>query len=126
MDATPLSSMPRNTWRERAARMPSTAIWMLPPVPFLKPIGMLRPLATSRCVWLSVVRAPIAPHATRSPRYWGVNGSSHSVAVGRPRAHTWSRNSRAFASPALTSGLSFRCGSLMRPFQPRVVRGFSK
>ena len=39
--------------------MASRAILMLPSVPFLKPMGALMPLASSRCTWLSVVRAPI-------------------------------------------------------------------
>ena len=37
---------------------------------FLKPTGMDTPLAISRCVWLSVVRAPIAAQLTRSHVYW--------------------------------------------------------
>ena len=44
-----------------AARMASTAIFRLPSVPFLKPTGQDRPEASSRCTWLSVVRAPMAP-----------------------------------------------------------------
>src|SRR5207247_2117356 len=42
----------------RAARIASTAILTLPSVPFLKPTGADRPDASSRCTWLSVVRAP--------------------------------------------------------------------
>ena len=38
----------------------STAILTLPSVPFLKPIGQDNPDASSRWIWLSVVRAPIA------------------------------------------------------------------
>src|SRR2546422_5278469 len=49
----------------RAARIASTAILTLPSVPFLKPTGADRPDASSRCTWLSVVRAPIAPQDTR-------------------------------------------------------------
>src|SRR2546425_11027607 len=55
----------------RAARIASTAILTLPSVPFLKPTGADRPDASSRCTWLSVVRAPIAPQDTRSPMYCG-------------------------------------------------------
>ena len=47
------------------------AIFTLPSVPFLNPTGHDRPDAISRCTWLSVVRAPIAPHATRSEMYCG-------------------------------------------------------
>lgn len=43
-----------------------TAIWQSPDVPFLKPIGIPSPDAISRWLWLSVVRAPMAPHAIRS------------------------------------------------------------
>ena len=59
--------------------MASTEIWVLPSVPFLKPTGMLSPLAIWRWVWLSVVRAPMAAHVTRSARYWGTMGSRNSV-----------------------------------------------
>ena len=55
----------------RAAWIASIAILMLPSVPFLKPIGADRPEASSRCTWLSVVRAPIAPQLIRSPMYCG-------------------------------------------------------
>ena len=44
-----------------AARIASTAMRTLPSVPFLKPTGQERPDASSRCTWLSVVRAPMAP-----------------------------------------------------------------
>jgi hypothetical protein len=54
-----------------AAWMASVAIFMLPSVPFLKPMGADRPEASSRCTWLSVVRAPMAPQAIRSPMYCG-------------------------------------------------------
>ena len=61
--------MPRKPWEERAEITPSTASCTLPPVPFLKPTGMLSPLAIWRCVWLSAVLAPIAAHDTRSAKY---------------------------------------------------------
>ena len=110
--------MPRKTCSDLAATIPSTAISMLPPVPFLKPIGMLSPLAISRCGWLSVVLAPIAPHEITSPRYCGVNGSRNSVAVGSPCPHTSSRNWRARAMPSCTSYVPFRFGSLISPLPP--------
>ena len=113
MAATPLSSMPRKTCSSLAASTPSAAIWTVPPVPFLKPMGMLSPLAISLCTWLSVVRAPMAPQEIRSPTYCGVNGSRNSVAAGRPSSQTRSRNCRAFAMPSLTSYVPFRLGSLM-------------
>src|SRR6266545_978811 len=55
----------------RAASSASIAIFTLPSVPFLKPTAAESPEASSRCTWLSVVRAPIAPHETRSPMYCG-------------------------------------------------------
>ena len=56
----------------------------LPSVPFLNPIGIDRPEAISRWVWLSVVRAPMAVQLIRSAMYCGTTGSSSSVAAGRP------------------------------------------
>jgi hypothetical protein len=50
----------------------------------LKPTGIESPLAISRCVWLSVVRAPIAVQETRSAMYCGVIGSSSSVPAASP------------------------------------------
>ena len=65
--------------------MASVAILILPSVPFLKPIGADRPEASSRCTWLSVVRAPMAPQEIKSPRYWGEITSKNSLPAGRPR-----------------------------------------
>ena len=48
------------------------------------------------------------------------------AADGRPVSSTPSSTRRARRSPALTSPEPSRCGSLIRPFQPVVVRGFSK
>ena len=62
----------------------STAIFRLPSVPFLKPIGADRPEASSRCTWLSVVRAPMAPHEIRSPMYCGEITSRNSLPAGKP------------------------------------------
>ena len=65
-----------------AASTASTAIFTLPLVPFLKPTGQDRPEAISRWIWLSVVRAPIAPQATRSAMYCG-RGHVEELAAGR-------------------------------------------
>ena len=73
-----------------------------------------------------MVRAPMAPQLIRSAIYWGVMGSSSSVAVGRPISLILRRSWRAFLSPRSISKVPFRLGSLIRPFQPTVVRGFSK
>ena len=94
--------------------------------PFLKPIGIDSPDASWRWVWLSVVRAPIAPQATVSAMYCGVIGSRYSQPIGRPISRTSSSNRRAVRNPALTSPESSRWGSFIRPFHPVVVRGFSK
>jgi hypothetical protein len=92
----------------------------------LNPIGIDSPLAICRCVGLSVVRAPMLASATRSAMYCGVIGSSISVATGRPNSLICSSTRRASRSPPSMSKLSSRCGSLISPFQPTVVRGFSK
>src|SRR6478752_1880510 len=80
--ARPTSSIPRNAWAAAAALHASSATWRSPSVPFLKPIGIDSPEASWRWIWLSVVRAPIAPQATRSATYWGLMGSRNSVAAG--------------------------------------------
>ena len=66
----------------------SAAMRTLPSVPFLKPTGHDSPDASSRWIWLSVVRAPIAAHAIRSAMYCGVVMSRNSVPAGRPRLFT--------------------------------------
>ena len=122
----PASSIPAKACGAAAARTASTATWMLPSVRFLKPIGIERPEPSWRWVWLSAVRAPIAPQATASEMYCGVIGSRNSQPTGRPRSTTSSSSLRAMRRPALTSPEPSRWGSLIRPFQPVVVRGFSK
>ena len=109
-----------------AARIASTATCVFPSVAFLKPTGIDRPEASSRCTWLSVVRAPIAPHETRSAMNWGLIGSRNSQPTGSPRSARSSSRRRPMRSPSLMAKLSSRCGSLISPFQPTVVRGFSK
>ena len=106
--------------------MAFTAPSSQPSVPFLKPTGIESPLAISRWVWLSLVRAPIAAQEMQSARYCGVTGSSSSVAQGTPSPRIASRSSRARRIPSATWQLPSRCGSLRKPFQPTVVRGFSK
>ena len=98
----------------------------LPAVPFLKPTGIDSPDARLRWIWLSAVRAPIAAQVTASEMYCGVIGSRNSLPVGSPSASTSSSSPRAMWSPALTSPEPSRCGSLIMPFHPVVVRGFSK
>ena len=122
----PLWSTPAKECVAAAARTASTATWTLPSVRFLKPTGIDRPEPSWRWIWLSVVRAPIAAHETVSEMYCGVIGSRNSQPTGRPRRRTSSSSSRAARTPASTSPEPSRCGSLMRPFQPVVVRGFSK
>ena len=122
----PLKSTPANECLAAAARTASTATWTLPSVRFLKPTGIDRPDPSWRWTWLSVVRAPIAPQATVSEMYCGVIGSRNSQPIGRSSASTSSSSSRAVRRPVSTSPEPSRCGSLIMPFQPVVVRGFSK
>jgi len=58
--------------------------------------------------------------------YCGMIGSSISVAAGMPSSATFNNRRRALRMPAGMSLLPSRRGSLMSPFQPTVVRGFSK
>ena len=122
----PVTSTPANTCWAAAARTASTATSTLPSVRFLKPTGIESPDASWRWIWLSVVRAPIAPQDTASEMYWGMIGSRNSQPTGRPSESTSSSSPRAMRSPVLTSPDSSRCGSLIMPFHPIVVRGFSK
>ena len=57
----PVTSTPANTCWAAAARTASTATSTLPSVRFLKPTGIESPDPSWRWIWLSVVRAPIAP-----------------------------------------------------------------
>ena len=87
---TPLSSIPAKACEAPAARTASTATWTSPSVRFLKPIGIERPEPSWRWIWLSVVRAPIAPQATASEMYCGVIGSRNSQPIGSPVSRIWS------------------------------------
>src|SRR6266851_559433 len=80
----PCSVTPRNWWGCLAARTASMAIWTPPSVPFLKPTGIESPEASSRCTWLSVVRAPMAPQATRSEVNWPELGEVEQEAARQP------------------------------------------
>ncbi len=124
--AAPNGVTPKNVWPDAEARHASTATWTSPSVPFLKPTGIDRPDASWRCTWLSVVRAPIAPQVTVSAMYCGVIGSSHSQPTDRSWATMSSSSRRAARRPRCTSWRPSMPGSLIRPFQPVTVRGFSK
>ncbi len=91
----------RKWWVAAAALMASTAILMLPSVPFLKPTGQDRPEASSRCTCDSVVRAPMAPQLMRSAVYCGVMVSRNSVAAGRPSSFISHSSLRARRRPSL-------------------------
>ena len=73
---------------------------------------MDNPLAISRWVWLSVVRAPMADQLMRSERYWGVTGSSDSVAQGTPRLIQVQEKG---------SGLSQSFGNVAATVQMRII-----
>ncbi len=125
-DAAPSRLIPRKVCGWDAARMALIAVCTDPSVPFLNPRGMDRPEAIWRCVCDSAVRAPMADQQMRSAMYCGVIGSRSSVAVGSPRSRTSRRNPRAIRSPAAMSLDPSSLGSMMSPFQPTVVLGFSK
>src|SRR5881628_1601268 len=61
IDARPCSVTPMKRCGCAAARTASIAICTVPPVPFLNPIGIDMPDASSRWTWLSVVRADRGP-----------------------------------------------------------------
>ena len=105
--------MPMKAWLDWAARMASLATLMPPSVPFLKPTGQDKPLASWRWLWLSVVRAPIAPQLTRSLMNCGLSRSRNSVPTGMPSARMSSSSARASSSPSLMAKLPSRCGSLI-------------
>src|SRR2546427_5636243 len=75
--------------------MASLATLTPPSVPFLKPTGQDRPLASWRWLWLSVVRAPMAPQLTRSLMNCGDSRSRNSVPTGRNSWTCCRRNSSA-------------------------------
>ncbi len=79
----PFGSMPAKACGSAAARTASTATCTLPSVRFLKPTGIDRPEPSWRWIWLSVVRAPIAPQETASAMYCGVIGSRNSQPTGQ-------------------------------------------
>ena len=85
--ARPCSVTPRKLCGWALERMASMAIWTPPSVPFLKPTGMDRPEASSRCTWLSVVRAPMAPQDTRSEMNCGEIGIQELAAGGQSQLH---------------------------------------
>ncbi|MNU04080.1 hypothetical protein D3C72_2483520 [compost metagenome] len=72
----------------------------MPSVPFLKPTGAEMPEASSRCTWLSVVRAPMAPQLIRSPMYWGEIMSRNSLPAGTPWRLISINNWRAMRRPS--------------------------
>jgi hypothetical protein len=109
----PCRLMPRKLCGRDAEMMALIAASRSPSVAFLKPTGVDSPLAISRCVCDSEVRAPMAVHDTRSPRYCGEIGSSASVAAGRPSVAMSSRKRRARRMPSSMRKLSSMKGSLM-------------
>src|SRR5438093_11802189 len=95
MAETPSLVTDGNQCGDRAASIASTAVWVLPSVLFLNPTGHDKPDANSRCTWLSVVRAPIAPQLTRSEMYWGDMTSRYSTPDGIPVSFNSTRSLRA-------------------------------
>lgn len=124
MAASPCSVTPMNACGFELARIASTATDTLPSVPFLNPMGNDTPDASSRCSCDSVVRAPIAPHEVRSEMYCGEIVSSSSDPTGTPMCVRSHSSWRAMRRPLLIWNEPSMSGSLIRPFQPTVVRGF--
>ena len=62
----------------------------------------------------------------KSPIYGGVKGSKNSVAVGNPISVTSDKICLPSFMPLGILKVPFRSGSLIKPFQPIVVLGFSK
>ena len=60
--------MPKKVWGRRAVTRASCAVFRFPSVRFLKPTGMGSLLASSRWIWLSLVRAPMHAQDSRSSR----------------------------------------------------------
>lgn len=58
--------------------------------------------------------------------YCGLIMSRYSVPAGTPSSLMFTSSSRAVRRPSLILKLPSMYGSLIRPFQPTVVRGFSK
>ena len=82
---TPCLVTDGNQCGDRAVSTASTAVWVLPSVLFLNPTGIDSPDASSRCTWLSVVRAPIATHDVRSAMCCGICVSRNSDAGRQPQ-----------------------------------------
>ena len=110
MPASPCSVTPRKRCGWAAARRASIAICTPPSVPFLNPTGIEHAEASSRWVWLSVVRAPIAPHETRSEMNCGVIGSRNSQPAGSPISARSSSRRRPRRSPSLIDERSVEVG----------------
>lgn len=117
--------------------MASMATLTEPSVPFLKPIGKEAPEASSRCNWDSVVLAPMAPQVIKSAMNWGLIVSSRTVdgphlmvsrssqPTGMPMLLMSHRSSLAILKPLLIWKDPSMSGSLISPFHPTVVLGFS-
>jgi hypothetical protein len=58
--------------------------------------------------------------------YWGEMVSKNSVPDGTPMFAKSNNSPRDMRKPRLMSKESSSAGSLIKPFQPTVVRGFSK
>ena len=61
--------------------------------------GIDSPDPSWRWIWLSVVRAPIAPHGTASAMYWGVIGSRNSQPTGSPLSSSRAARAAPDAGP---------------------------
>ena len=96
--AIPIFVIPMNAWLAAAATIASDATCTPPSVPFLKPIGQLRPEASWRWLWLPV--ADRAPRDQVGDVLLVPAGRGIPVDAGRPSA-LMSSSSRAARSPSL-------------------------
>ena len=98
----------------------------LPSVPFLKPTGQERPL-TQLAMHLAFrgARADGAP-AHQFGDVLRRDQVEELAAGGHAHLGEIEQQLARHAQPLVDAKLPSRCGSLMRPFQPTVVRGFSK
>jgi len=126
MEVLPALSIPMKAADSAADLIAFTAGASSPLVLFLKPTATDMPLANVRWVWLSVVLAPIAHQDNNSSMYWGTIGSSISHPTGTPNVVMSISNFLAMVMPCSMSYEPFNQGSIIKPFHPPMVRGFSK
>ncbi len=107
-------------WRGRR-EVASTAMRVLPCVPFLKPGRTTQ--AISPMIWLSVVRAPIAPQLIESAINWPVTISKALWRSGAVRSPAIASDAPVPAAIDAVTSIASRIGNQAFPC-PTTVRGF--